>query len=384
MTAAVKRDYYEVLGVERSASDSDIKSAYRRQALKYHPDRNPGDHEAEERFKEAAEAYSVLADANKRARYDRFGHQGVNAGGPQGYDPTIFADFGDLFSNLGDVFGFGDVFGGRGRRGGPQRGSDLRYDLEITFDEAYTGTESSIQIPRDETCETCDGSGAAAGTKPETCKECAGRGQLRYQQGFFTVARPCPHCRGAGRVIQSPCPTCRGQGRVPQERTLKIKIPAGIDNGQQIRLYGEGEHGLAGGPPGDLYVVIHVAEHPFFQREGDHLFVQMPVTYPALTLGARLDVPTPSGSEASIDVPPGTASGTRLRLRGKGMPNVNGRAKGDLYVQVVVQVPKKLTKEQRAALQALAEVMPMGKPEPTETGSDEDKSVFEKVKDLFG
>lgn len=380
----MKRDYYEVLGVERGASDSDIKSAYRKQALKFHPDRNPGDQVAEERFKEAAEAYSVLADKDKRARYDRFGHQGVNAGGPQGYDPTIFADFGDLFSNLGDVFGFGDMLGGRGRRGGPQRGSDLRYDLEISFDESFTGTETSIQIPRDETCETCTGTGAAAGTKPETCKECGGRGQLRYQQGFFTVARPCGHCRGTGRVIASPCPSCRGQGRVSQERTLKIKIPAGIGDGQQIRLYGEGEHGLLGGPAGDLYVVIHVTAHAFFQREGDNLFIQMPVTYPALALGARLDVPTPAGDDAPIDVPPGTASGTRLRLRGKGMPNVNGRGKGDLYVQVAVDVPKKLTKEQRAALQKLAEVMPMGKPAPTETDAEEDKSVFDRVKDLFG
>lgn len=383
MTTTVKRDYYEVLGVERGAAENEIKSAYRKLALKYHPDRNPGDAEAEERFKEAAEAYSVLADKEKRARYDRFGHQGVNAGGAQGFDPTIFADFGDLFSNLGDVFGFGDVFGGR-RRGGPQRGSDLRYDLEITFEESYAGTETSIQIPRDETCETCDGSGAAAGTKPETCRECGGRGQLRYQQGFFTVARPCPHCRGAGRVIQSPCPSCRGQGRVPQERTLKIRIPAGIDNGQQIRLYGEGEHGVAGGPPGDLYVVVHVAAHQFFQREGDHLFVQMPVSYPLLALGGRVDVPTPAGSDATVEVPAGTASGTRLRLRGKGMPNVNGRGKGDLYVQVVVQVPKKLTKEQRAALQALDEAMPMGKPTPTDTDDEESKSVFDKVKDLFG
>ena len=380
----MRRDYYEVLGVDRSASDQEIKSAYRKLALQYHPDRNPGDHEAEERFKEAAEAYSVLADEDKRARYDRFGHQGVNAGGPQGFDPTIFADFGDLFSNLGDVFGFGDVFGGRARRGGPQRGSDLRYDLEITFDESYAGTESTIQIPRDETCETCTGTGAAPGTKAETCKECAGRGQLRYQQGFFTVARPCPHCRGTGRVIANPCGTCRGAGRVSQERTLRIKIPAGIADGQQIRLYGEGEHGLAGGPTGDLYVVVHVAPHAFFQREGDDVYVQMPVTYPALALGSRLSVPTPAGDTATLEVPAGTASGTRLRLRGKGMPNVQGRGKGDLYVQVAVQVPKKLTKDQRAALQKLAEVMPMEDASPTELGGDDDRSVFEKVKDLFG
>ena len=381
----MKRDYYEVLGVERTATEQEIKSAYRKQALKFHPDRNPGDAAAEEQFKEAAQAYSVLADKEKRARYDRFGHQGVGSGA-QAYDPTIFADFGDLFSNLGDVFGFGDILGGRGRRGGPQRGSDLRYDLEITFEESFSGTESSIQIPRDETCETCTGTGAAAGTKAETCTECSGRGQLRYQQGFFTVARPCPHCRGTGRIIKTPCATCRGQGRVAQERTLKIKIPAGIDNGQQIRLYGEGEHGLAGGPAGDLYVVIHVAEHAFFKRQGDDLYIQMPVTYPALALGTRLDVPTPAGNDVGVDVPAGTASGTRLRVRGKGMPSVQGRSKGDLYVQVSVQVPKKLTKEQRAALEKLAEVMPMGKPKPAEANADEDedKSVFDKVKDLFG
>ncbi|MDQ3069839.1 MAG: molecular chaperone DnaJ [Acidobacteriota bacterium] len=379
-----KRDYYEVLGVERTANDQEIKSAYRKLALSSHPDRNPGDAQAEERFKEAAEAYSVLADKDKRARYDRFGHQAVNAGGPQAYDPTIFADFGDLFSNLGDVFGFGDVFGGRGRRGGPQRGSDLRYDLEITFEEAFKGTESSVQIPRDETCETCSGTGAAEGTAPETCKECGGRGQLRYQQGFFTVARPCGHCRGTGRFIAKPCGTCRGEGRVSQERTLKIKIPAGIDNGQQIRLYGEGEHGLAGGPAGDLYVVVHVPAHDFFHREGDDLHVDMPVSYPALALGTRLEVPTPSGAESTIEVPSGTASGTRLRVRGKGMPNVQGRGKGDLFVQVNVQVPKKLTKDQRAALEKLAEVMPMGKPVPAATEDGEDKSVFDKVKDLFG
>ena len=380
----MKRDYYEVLGVERGASEQDIKSAYRKQALKYHPDRNPGDAEAEERFKEAAQAYSVLADKDQRARYDRFGHQGVSAGGAQGFDPTIFSDFGDLFSNIGDVFGFGDVFGGRARRGGPQRGSDLRYDLEISFDESFGGTQSSIQIPRDETCETCEGTGAAPGTKPETCKECAGRGQLHYQRGILTVARPCPHCRGTGRMIANPCTTCSGQGRVSQERTLKIKIPAGIADGQQIRLYGEGEHGLAGGPAGDLYVVIHVAEHAFFQREGDDVHLQMPVTFPALTLGTRLSVPTPSGDETTLEVPAGTASGTRLRVRGKGMPSVQGRGRGDLYVQVAVQVPKKLTKEQRAALEKLAEVMPMGKPEPKDLDRDDEKSVFDKVKDLFG
>jgi molecular chaperone DnaJ len=230
-----KRDYYEVLGVEREATDQQIKSAYRKLALQHHPDRNPNDRKAEERFKEAAEAYAVLADRDKRGLYDRFGHAGVN-GGSAGFDPTIFADFSDIFSGLGDAFGFGDIFGGRRRRGGPQRGSDLRYDLEIGFEESAVGAETTIQIPREESCETCGGSGAAAGTSPETCNQCRGSGQLRYQQGFLTVARPCSNCRGTGKTIAKPCPTCRGAGRVGRERKLTVKIPAGIATGQRLRL----------------------------------------------------------------------------------------------------------------------------------------------------
>ena len=278
-----KRDYYEVLGIDRQASDQEIKSAYRKLALKYHPDRNPGDHQAEERFKEAAEAYAILADAEKRGLYDRFGHAGVSgaaAGAGAGFDPTIFADFGDIFSGLGDMFGFGDVFGGRRRRGGPQRGADLRYDLEISFDESYDGTETSIQIPREETCESCKGSGAAAGSSPETCPQCRGTGQLRYQQGFLTVARPCGTCRGTGRIISKPCQDCRGAGRIARDRKITVKIPPGIATGQRLRLYSEGEHGTAGGPPGDLYVVVHVQEHSLFHREGDDLYCEIPVTFP--------------------------------------------------------------------------------------------------------
>jgi len=238
VSSVAKRDYYEILGVDRQATDPQIKSAYRKLALKYHPDRNPGDHKAEEAFKEAAEAYSVLADRDKRAAYDRFGHAGVSgaAGGAGGFDPTIFADFSDIFSGLGDVFGFGDLFGQRRRRGGPQRGADLRYDLEISFDESASGTETAIQIPREETCETCQGSGAAAGTSPETCAQCRGTGQLRYQQGFLTVSRPCGNCRGTGKTIAKPCQTCRGAGRVGRERKLTVKIPAGIATGQRLRL----------------------------------------------------------------------------------------------------------------------------------------------------
>src|SRR5512147_3234349 len=255
MSTRAKADYYEVLGVPRNASDQEIKSAYRKLALKYHPDRNPGDKGAEEKFKEAAEAYAVLADAEKRSAYDRFGHAGVGAGvGAGGFDPSTFAGFEDIFGNLGDLFGFGDIFGGGRRRGGPQRGADLRYDLEISFEESAKKTETSIQFPRHEACETCHGSGASAGSKPTTCPQCQGRGQLRYQQGFFTVARTCGQCRGTGSIITKPCATCRGAGRLQQEKKLSVRIPAGIATGQRLRLNSEGEAGPGGGPSGDLYV----------------------------------------------------------------------------------------------------------------------------------
>ncbi len=379
-----KRDYYEVLGIDRQASDQEIKSAYRKLALKYHPDRNPGDHQAEERFKEAAEAYAILADAEKRGLYDRFGHAGVSgaaAGAGAGFDPTIFADFGDIFSGLGDMFGFGDVFGGRRRRGGPQRGADLRYDLEISFDESYDGTETSIQIPREETCESCKGSGAAAGSSPETCPQCRGTGQLRYQQGFLTVARPCGTCRGTGRIISKPCQDCRGAGRIARDRKITVKIPPGIATGQRLRLYSEGEHGTAGGPPGDLYVVVHVQEHSLFHREGDDLYCEIPVTFPLLALGGELRVPTVK-DEDTVTLPSGTQTGARFKLRGKGMPNVSGRGHGDLYVVVRAQVPKKLTRDQKHLLEELAKTMPQ---EVTDrSGESPEKPFFEKVKDIFG
>ncbi len=378
-----KRDYYEILGVGRDATDQQIKSAYRKLAMKHHPDRNPGNTHAEEAFKEAAEAYAVLADREKRSMYDRFGHAGVSsAAGAGGFDPTIFADFSDIFAGLGDAFGLGDIFGGgRRRRGGPQRGADLRYDLEITFEESWTGTETTIQIPREETCETCKGSGAAPGTSAETCSQCRGTGQLRYQQGFLTVARPCPNCRGTGSTIARPCHTCRGAGRITRERKLIVKIPPGIATGQRLRLYGEGEHGSAGGPSGDLYVVVHVQEHPFFHREGDDLFCEFPISFPTMAMGGTMRIPTLDGHE-DVQVPAGTQPGTRFRIRGKGMPSVSGRGHGDLHVIARVAVPKKLTKEQRRLLEELAQTMPQ---ETAESDNGEaERPFFERVKDIFG
>jgi molecular chaperone DnaJ len=327
----------------------------------------------------------VLADSEKRALYDRFGHAGVagaGAGGAGGFDPTIFADFSDIFAGLGDVFGFGDIFGTRRRRGGPQRGADLRYDLEISFEESARGAETTIQIPREETCEACTGSGAAPGTTAETCSQCRGTGQLRYQQGFLTVARPCSTCRGTGKTIAKPCTTCRGAGRVGRERKLTVKIPAGIATGQRLRLYGEGEHGSAGGPAGDLYVVVHVQEHKFFHREEDDLYCEMPISFPTLALGGSVKVPTLDGRE-DVNIPAGTQPGSRFRLRGKGMPNVSGRGRGDLHVIARVSVPKKLNKEQKQLLEELARTLPSEKAEDAEADGG-DKPFFERVKDIFG
>ena len=383
-----KRDYYDVLGVIRTASETEIKSAYRKLAMKYHPDRNPGDKAAEEKFKEAAEAYAILADGEKRSLYDRFGHAGVSsaAGGGAGFNPDVFAEFGDFADILGNMFGFGDLFGAGRRRGGPQRGADLRYDLEISFEESARGAETAIQIPRQENCETCHGSGSAPGASASTCPQCHGQGQVRFQQGFFTVARTCPQCRGAGKVITKPCPSCRGAGRVSKERKITVKIPPGIATGQQLRLQGEGEAGSGGGPAGHLYVVVHVQEHAFFRRDGVNLFCEIPVNFTTLALGGDVQVPTLDGNE-TVKVPEGTQTGTTLRLRGKGMPDVSGRGRGDLFATVQVKTPKKLTRDQRRLLEQLATALPAEKFEPRPRGEDDsqdERNLFDRVKDMFG
>ncbi|HJX90883.1 MAG TPA: molecular chaperone DnaJ [Pyrinomonadaceae bacterium] len=370
-----KRDYYEVLGVTRSATDQEIKSAYRRLAVKYHPDKNPNDASAEEKFKEAAEAYSVLQDGEQRRRYDRFGHAGVSSGAGAGSWGA--PGFGGIEDILGDLFGFGDVFGGTrtgSRRSTAQRGADLRYDLEITLEEAADGMTAQLRIPRLEGCETCKGSGAASGTQPETCQTCAGTGQVRYQQGFFSVARTCGACRGAGRVIKTPCKDCNGAGRVEREKQMEVKIPAGVETGSRLRVQGEGEAGTQGGPSGDLYVVIHVAEHEQFERQGSNLYEAVPITFAQAALGADIMVKTLDGEE-KLKVPMGTQTGTVFRLKGKGMPQLGGRGKGDLFVSVSLITPTSLTREQRRLLEQLAEV---------ENKDLEDKGLVDKVRDIFG
>lgn len=363
-----KRDYYEVLGVSRGASESDIKRAYRQLAVKYHPDKNPDDHDAEEKFKEAAEAYSVLSDAQKRARYDRFGHAGLGGAGGGGYDPG-FTNIEDIF----DLFGFGDMFGGGTRRTTVQRGADLRYDHEISLEEAATGKDAKIEIPRLETCGTCEGSGAAAGTSPESCIACGGGGQTRYQQGFFSVMRTCPNCAGKGQVIKEPCEDCRGAGRVEKKKSLEVKIPAGVDSGSRLRIGSEGESGVNGGPSGDLYVFIHVKEHEAFERQGSNLYTSVPISFAQAALGSEIEVRTLEGTD-TLKVPAGTQTGTVFRVKGEGMPALGGRGKGDLFVAVTLVTPKSLTKEQRKLLEKLAEV---------EDTDFEDEGFMDKVRNIF-
>lgn len=366
-----KRDYYEVLGIAQGASDQEIKSAYRKMAVRYHPDKNPGDKNAEEKFKEAAEAYSVLSDADKRARYDRYGHAGMQ-GGFSGFDPATFGDFGDI---LGDFFGFGDIFGSR-RRGGPERGSDLRYDLKISFREAAFGLKTKIKIPRQDTCGVCEGRGTAKGKSPVVCSGCHGTGQVRFQQGFFSISRTCGQCNGAGKIIRDPCETCHGRGRVRKEKVLEVKIPAGVDNGARLRIQGEGEAGAQGGPHGDLYVVIFVEEHPFFQRQGNNIYCQVPIGITQAVLGSEITVPTLDG-EDKLKIPEGTQSGSVFRLRNKGIVSLGERGRGDQFVTVMVAIPTKLTKEQRHLFEALARTS-------KDEEDSQERNIFDKVKDIFG
>jgi molecular chaperone DnaJ len=373
-----KRDYYEVLTVEREATSDEIKSAYRKAALKWHPDRNPENKpEAEEKFRESTEAYSVLSDQNKRAAYDRFGHAGVSgAGGDGGFDASIFEGFQDIF---GGMFGFEDLFGGgRGGQGRSQRGADLRYDMTLTFEEAAHGMRTKIKIPRLEFCESCDGSGAKAGTGVTTCEQCRGRGQVVYQQGFFSVTRTCSACRGSGQIIRERCPTCRGQGRIEKQRTIELAIPAGVGTDTRLRVTGEGEAGSPGAPAGDLYVVLTVKEHQFFERHGSDLYGMIAISYAQATLGADIGVPGLVGEER-LRIPESTQTGTTFKIKGKGLHDPHGGARGDLYYSVRVVTPAKLSKEQRRIMMELAQTLP-AENKPVERNS----SFFNKVKDIFG
>ena len=366
-----KRDYYEVLGVSRGASQDDLKKAYRRLAHQFHPDKKPGDKDSEERFKEIGEAYEVLSSPEKRESYDRYGHGGPR-GGLEGFGGA--EGFGSVFDELFEGF-FGG--GGRGRgRTAAYRGADLRYNLEIAFAEAVEGGQRDIVIPRLETCATCKGSGAKPGTHPTTCRACRGSGQVRYSQGFLTISQPCGRCGGAGRVLESPCGACRGQGQIRAERSISVKIPAGVETGTRLKLSGEGESGIRGGPPGDLYVVLTVQEHPLFARHGDDLLCEVPISFVQAALGAELEIPTLTG-RAKVKIPPGTQSGTEFRLRGKGVPNVRGYGRGDLVARVLVEVPTRLTGKQREILEEYGR-LENGEGHPLAS------RFWEKVKGLFG
>ena len=369
-----KADYYEVLGVSREASDQELKSAYRKQALKYHPDRNPGDQAAEEKFKEASEAYQVLSDADKRAAYDRYGHAGVSGAGPGGFGGfSGSVDLGDIFGDLfGEMFNMG---GGQQRQTRQRRGEDLRYDLTIDFEDAIFGKETEVKIRRFESCVTCHGSGSASGRGPTVCPQCQGRGQIRYQQGFFSVARTCSACGGAGAIVSDPCASCHGETRVAKEAKLHVKVPPGVEDGTRIRYSGEGDTGRSGGPSGDLYIVLSIRSHDFFQRDGQDLRCVIPVSFPQAALGAEIEIPGIDGA-VSLKVPEGTQSGREIRVRGRGVPHLNDKGKGDLIVKVLVQIPRKLSRAQRDLVNKLAESLTVDN-KPTSPG------LLDKMKDLF-
>lgn len=374
-----KRDYYDILGVSRTASEQDLKSAFRRLAKECHPDRNPGDEDAEQRFKDLNEAYEALKDPQKRAAYDRFGHaafdQGMGGRGHAGFGPDFASSMSDIFDDL-----FGEFMGGR--RGGQRRGSsrergaDLRYNMEITLEEAFEGKAAEIRVPTSVGCDTCSGTGAKPGTKPTTCATCGGMGKVRASQGFFTIERTCPSCLGRGEVIEEPCASCSGSGRVTRERTLQVNIPAGVEDGTKVRLVGDGEAGLRGGPPGDLYIFLSIKPHSFFQRDGADVFCKVPISMTTAALGGQIEVPTLEGAASRVKIPEGSESGKQFRLRGKGMPVLRSKAVGDMYIQVDVETPKNLTRRQRELLEEFER-------ESHKETSPESAGFFARVKDFF-
>ncbi|NVJ99771.1 MAG: molecular chaperone DnaJ [Alphaproteobacteria bacterium] len=374
-----KADYYELLGVSKDVDEKALKSAFRKAAMQYHPDRNPGDAEAEKKFKEIGEAYEVLKDPEKRAAYDRYGHaafEGGMGGGPRGGHGGAGFDFSDVFEEF-----FGDFMGGGGRRrrgggGGPGRGNDLRFNMEITLEDAFRGKEDKIKVPTSVGCEPCGGTGAEPGSKPEVCDTCGGAGKVRANQGFFMVERTCPKCQGNGSIITSPCGSCHGAGRVRKEKTLQVKIPKGVEEGTRIRLAGEGEAGSRGGPSGDLYIFLSIKPHPLFKRDGDMLYCQVPIPMTKATLGGDIEVPTIEGKRARIKIPDGTQSGRQFRLRGKGMPELNGGFVGDMIVEMNVETPTNLNKRQRELMEEFAA-------EGGDKISPRSEGFFSKVKDLW-
>ena len=368
---SAETDLYEILGVERGADGAAIKSAYRKQAMKYHPDRNPGDPQAEAQFKAVGAAYEVLKDPQKRAAYDRFGHAAFQNGGGAGGAQPDFGDIGDIFETI-----FGSAFGSGGGRRRQQRGADLRYDMEITLDEAFHGKETEIEIEVSVQCDTCDGSGAEPGTGTRGCNLCNGYGKVRAQQGFFMVERPCPNCHGRGEVLEEACHSCRGEGRVDKASALKVEVPPGVDTGTRIRLSGKGEAGPRGAPPGDLYIFLHVKPHELFEREGTSLVTRVPISFTTAALGGCVDIPDLDGSTNTIDIPAGIQSGKQLRKRGAGMPVLQGRGRGDLIVEVIVETPTRLSKEQKAILAEFRD---------TETGDEcpQSRGFFDKIKEAL-
>jgi molecular chaperone DnaJ len=372
--AGQKRDYYEILGVQKNVNPQELKSAFRKVALQYHPDRNPGNNEAEEKFKEASEAYEVLSDPERRSRYDKFGHAGASGQGFEGFGGFQGVNINDIF---GDIFG--EIFGGgraRGGRGGPGRGADLRYNLEISFEEAAFGCRPKVPIPRPKKCETCSGSGSKSGMPPKPCGTCGGVGEVRFTQGFFAVSRACSDCNGTGAVIPDPCSKCKGSGKVPSEEVIEVNIPAGVDNGTRVRLSGMGEPGDRGGQAGDLYVTVIVREHPLFQREDYEVFCEVPISFTHAALGAKIDVPTLDG-KVKMTIPAGTQSGKVFRLKGKGIPHLHSQQRGDQHVRVTIETPTDLSSKQRELLEKFAELS-------GEESHPQSKSFFDKVKELFG